>query len=73
MMAHSEPGRVAKLVTVLVVHARIWSTMLWCGLQQAGTLHVHNVGNRLLVAFNEGIIYLRRTSGSSSIIDFILS
>ena len=36
----------AKPVTKLVVRARIWITMPWYVLQQAGTLHV---GNRLLV------------------------
>ena len=45
------PGRGAKLVTMLVVRAHIWSTMPWYGLQQAGTLHV---GNRLLVWITAG-------------------
>ena len=48
-----------KLLTKHIVHvracvrararARICSTMLWCGLQQAGTLHG---GNRLLILHN---------------------
>ena len=42
MMPYSRPGRGANLVPMLIVHARIWSTMLWYGLQQAGTLHASN-------------------------------
>ena len=41
MMSYGRPGRGAKLVTMLMVHAHIWSTMPWYGVQlQAGTLHL---------------------------------
>ena len=51
MMPYGRPGRVAKLVTMLAVLALIWSTMLWYGLLQDGTLHV---GNRLPVWITAG-------------------
>ena len=50
IMPYGKLGRAAKLITMLVVHARIWSTIPWYGLQQAITLHV---GNRLLIIQNK--------------------
>ena len=44
----------AKPIAKLVVHACIWNTMPWYGLQQAATLHV---GNRLLILHNIAFIY----------------
>ena len=40
MMPYGRPGNVAKHVTMLVVYAHVWSTMLLYGLQQSGALLV---------------------------------